>query len=749
MNDQPRFFYLNLENRWPHFELHGLAIETHGALTLAPVPGAETPVSLALDVPWGAAGIAVDDEGNVYISDPNGNRILKIDPCVEEPVPVPCLGGEGSLPGQFHTPRGLVVGPPEALYVADSGNHRIQILDLRTLQLRDIWGQPDPYAEPQPGDEDGRFNDPWDLAMDTTCHLYVVDHGNRRVQKFDVTGQVIPDFWQRLSQETTLVEPTHIAIEQVKKIGEVKEEEYLHLVDRGRREILVFSTEGKFLRAWGAEELRDRDPSGIVILGDAIYVGDNQRRRVLKFLAADGSFVGEAHGYEGPIAGLGLNKKGYLLVHPGVAVQVVLLVPDRAFVPLGSFLGGPFEVESRPVHWHRLRVDAAPLPTNTHLRLFTFTSNDSAKPSFHPQAEDPFADPRWQRIPRDLLDTLIPSTPSKPGELPAPTPMPTPTPDNTRRDAQNGLILSEPARYLWIGGLLQSDGGASPTLRQIRVDYGRDTYLRHLPAIYAEKVESRDFLERFLSLFESVLGGLEDTIETLLPQLFDAGATPSRFLAWLAGWLAFDLDEDWSNEQKRQRIADAVRLQAKRGTVEGLRRYLKLYADVEARIEEPPLQTSLWSLGEISTLGLSTMLAPAHAQGAVLGTTATLNQSHLIAAEDYGAPLFEDVAFRFCVQVYRVELRRPGTLDEVRAVIEREKPAHTDYHLCIIEPRMRVGFQARLGIDTIVGGKPPNLVLDKPLKLGFETVVSEVPGRRRVGSAIGQDSRVGSKLTLI
>jgi hypothetical protein len=43
----------------------------------------------------------------------------------------------------------------------------------------------------------------------------------------------------------------------------------------------------------------------------------------------------------------------------------------------------------------------------------------------------------------------------------------------------------------------------------------------------------------------------------------------------------------------------------------------------------------------------------------------------------------------------------------VRAVIEREKPAHTTYHLCVIEPRMRVGAQARLGIDTIVSQGPP------------------------------------------
>ena len=71
------------------------------------------------------------------------------------------------------------------------------------------------------------------------------------------------------------------------------------------------------------------------------------------------------------------------------------------------------------------------------------------------------------------------------------------------------------------------------------------------------------------------------------------------------------------------------------------------------------------------------MLAPAHAQGAVVGTTATLDQSHLVTNEDFGVPLFEDVAHQFSVQVYRGQVQCAETLPQVRAVIEREKPAHT------------------------------------------------------------------------
>jgi phage tail-like protein len=263
----------------------------------------------------------------------------------------------------------------------------------------------------------------------------------------------------------------------------------------------------------------------------------------------------------------------------------------------------------------------------------------------------------------------------------------------------------------------------------MRVDYGRDTYLTYLPAIYGEEASRRDFLERLLSLYESVLGGLVGKIEDL-PLLFNPFAAPGdgfpSWLSWLAGWLAFDLDEDWSDGQTRQYLAQAFDLYGWRGTASGLRRYLKLYAGVEARIVEPALETSLWCLGETSTLGFTTMLAPSELQGAVLGTSATLDQSYLMRSDDRGVALFQDIAHRFCVQIYCAELSRPGALDDARAVIEREKPAHTAYHLCVIEPRMRVGFQASIGIDAIVGKGPPPARIGMALDTGVIAADTEV-----------------------
>lgn len=182
-------------------------------------------------------------------------------------------------------------------------------------------------------------------------------------------------------------------------------------------------------------------------------------------------------------------------------------------------------------------------------------------------------------------------------------------------------------------------------------------------------------------------------------------------LPWLAAWLDFDLTDRWTEAQTRQLVASAFELYGTRGTIEGLRRYLKIYAGVEARITEPAQTAKIWSLGHTSTLGFTTQLAAASAAGAVLDATATLDASHLTRGEAFGAPLFEDVAHRFCVDIYCADLRQPRALDQVRAVLDREKPAHTVYSLRVIEPRMRVAVQARLGLDTIValGPRPATL----------------------------------------
>ena len=138
------------------------------------------------------------------------------------------------------------------------------------------------------------------------------------------------------------------------------------------------------------------------------------------------------------------------------------------------------------------------------------------------------------------------------------------------------------------------------------------------------------------------------------------------------------------------------------------------------------------------------MLAPAQPQGAVVGTSSDLDQSHLITNDDFGSPLFTDVAYRFIVNVYRGQIMCESMLPRIRAVLDQEKPAHTAYELCIIEPRFRVGFQSRVGVDTVVAGAQRSLALGDDQLLGEETVLAgESVSRLGVETRLGVTTRLG------
>ncbi len=84
--------------------------------------------SYADETMWRISGLAVDQDGHLYASQSIGQSIQCFD-AGEEPALLWEYGTLGPLPGQFNQPGGLAVANGR-LYVADMGNHRVQVLDL-------------------------------------------------------------------------------------------------------------------------------------------------------------------------------------------------------------------------------------------------------------------------------------------------------------------------------------------------------------------------------------------------------------------------------------------------------------------------------------------------------------------------------------------------------------------------------------------------------------------------------------------
>src|SRR5262249_3108456 len=83
---------------------------------------------------------------------------------------------------------------------------------------------------------------------------------------------------------------------------------------------------------------------------------------------------------------------------------------------------------------------------------------------------------------------------------------------------------------------------------------------------------------------------------------------------------------------------------------------------------------------------------------------------------DWGATRF---TVFFPADPYRVETTRR----QVAAVVEREKPAHTEATLCPVYPRFRVGVQATVGVDSVVGGIS-YLVLNHLATLNYDSILA-------------------------
>lgn len=723
MAEQARFQYLNLEFDWQGLTLQNLEVDGEGQLSLARVPllvekmGDDGAPLEAM--PTAPAGIAVTPacECDVYISDPAQNQILRLDSCTGEIAPLGCFGGDaGEGLNGLDTPRGLAIAEAdgrELLYVADSGNHRILIVDLAAAQVVAVLGQNDPYAEPIVG----ILPEPTALAADAQGNVYVADAQTARITKVTARRQVDETFGDLMAaQPNNPIAPLNLAIAG----------ERLYVLDahNGAPRVCVFELNGAAgtPASWAIDLLTN--PVVIAAMDDAVYVGDaggalikyDVLGNAVSVLTRSGKFLGA----------LAIGCDGELLASAGGAPLERMRL-ETGYMQAGYFRAGPFQTTASKLAWHRWQVMAQPLDSEAHLQLFTFSS-ETADPPPDAGGDNPFAGD-WFAEPRDEMDVLVLSQPVRDALRAGPPADPT-------KDQDEGELQTA---YFWIGGLLRGNGTSSPLIRQMRIDYAPPTYVRYLPALYRDGARRRLFLDLALAALESELGRAEGALRTL-PALFDPAAAPDEWLPWLAQWLDFDLLETWSEEQTRDYIVQGVALYAQRGTAEGLKRYLEMYAGVHAQIQEPNANVALMVLDENVALGFNTVLAPAYPQGAVLDRTAALDHSHLLDESEIGAPLFDDVAHRFSVQVYASELTDPQRLATMKQLLDREKPAHTDYHLCVIEPKMRVGFQARIGMDTIVGGPPPDLRLGEESELGADTALANQSARTKV---LGSGFRVG------
>ena len=149
-------------------------------------------------------GLAVDHEGNVYVTDgrgdsERGHTVSKFNPDGELVLTLGQPGVAGEGPNTFNRPSDVAIAPNGDIFVADGHtgmdtNMRIVKFSKDGTFIKE-WGE----KGAAPGELDGAHG----LAFDSRGRLFVADRGNQRIQIFDQDGGFI-DAWTQFGTPSGL-----------------------------------------------------------------------------------------------------------------------------------------------------------------------------------------------------------------------------------------------------------------------------------------------------------------------------------------------------------------------------------------------------------------------------------------------------------------------------------------------------------------------------------------------------------------
>ncbi len=136
-------------------------------------------------------GLVVDSTGAVYVADTQNQVIRRV---TADGFAITFAGKmlvDGSSDGalldaRFRVPSDVAVDAPGALYVSDTGNHRIRKIanGIVTTLAGSIEGFRD-----GPGSR-AQFNSPWGLDSDASGNVYIADHDNQKLRHITPSGVV-------------------------------------------------------------------------------------------------------------------------------------------------------------------------------------------------------------------------------------------------------------------------------------------------------------------------------------------------------------------------------------------------------------------------------------------------------------------------------------------------------------------------------------------------------------------------------
>ena len=238
------------------------------------------------------AGLAITRKGHLIVAERDKRCITIVD--LASMRKIWSFGQYGSGREQFNDPCAVVVTQDSRIVVADSGNHRLQVLTAEGAFIATVGTK---------GSQPLQFVRPQDVAVDHNGKIFVAEYGNHRIQVFNVHLSHSHCFGSKGAQPGEFKGPCGITIDA---------DGMVYVADRGNNRVQKFTPEGKLLavidsKGEGGDRLNG--PHGLCIDGNGILYVTERSSNTVSMFTSKGRFLG----YIGDSDGSSFNYPQYIV----------------------------------------------------------------------------------------------------------------------------------------------------------------------------------------------------------------------------------------------------------------------------------------------------------------------------------------------------------------------------------------------------------------------------------------------------